>query len=100
MRETLTLIGERVATGDDFLRLGAGVFKTPGWRHLVADFTVSDAPTRFSGEILQMQQLFDMDTGLAASPSLNVNAMNAIFKHCRMVANLARMQAEQPKEPA
>lgn len=97
MRETLTLIGDRVATAADFK---IGTFKTPGARHLCADFTVSEPPAPFGGEILQMQQLFDMDTGLAASPSLSVNAMNAIFKHCRMMANLARMQAEQPKEPA
>ena len=97
MRETLTLIGDRVATEADFT---TGAFKTPGARHLCADFTVSQSPAPFGGEIVQMLQLFDIDTGLAASPSLGVNAMNAIFKHCRMVANLAAYQADQPKEPA
>lgn len=96
MRETLTLIGERVATQNDFNALGMmRCWKTPdGWRHLVADFEV-DA----QGQLVLLG-LGDIDTGKAVAPELTVNAMAAVQRHCRIYANLHGALIKNAPTPA
>jgi hypothetical protein len=87
MRTTLTLIGDRVAAGADFVALGEGVNRTPGWRCLVVEFELEDGAP-FGEQRFSYRWIGDIDTGKSVAPELTVRAMNAIARHCRQYANL------------
>lgn len=83
MRTTLSLLpDDRVAGAGDYLALGERVNRTPGWRHAVVDFDYDGA------DAFTLKWIGDIDTGVTIAPSLSVNAMNAIGKHCRAFYNL------------
>lgn len=83
MRTTLSLTpDDRVVGAGDYLALGEGVRRTPGWRHLFADFD-------YDGEhAFTLMWVGDIDTGASMAPSLSVTAMNNVAKHCRAYWNL------------
>lgn len=95
MRTTLSIThDDRVAGGGDFIALGEGVTKTPGWRHVVVDFDCVNHPngaTEFS-----FRWVGDIDTGVTLAPSLSVSAMNAVAKHCRAYFNLIERLTNAP----
>lgn len=79
MITTLTLIGDRVATAGDFLALGEGRHKTPGWLHLCVDWDPSK-PDQGSA--------FGMDgDDSTPAPRLNGAQVKAITKFCRQYVN-------------
>ena len=79
LRTTLTLIGDRVANAGDFLALGEGNHKSPGWLHLCVDWDPQDfyksAYIRLADE--------------AGSFFKNLNAVQilAVEKFCRQYVN-------------
>lgn len=95
MRTTLSLMPDgRVASGGDFVALGERVHKTLGWRHAVVDFDYDGA------DAFTLIGIGDIATGVTLAPSLSVNAMNNVAKHCRAYFNLIERLTNALPDPA
>lgn len=79
IRTTLTLIGNRIATGADFLALGDGNHKSPDWRHLVVDW---DGVDFFKSADIQL-----VDHAGLPYRNFNPTQLQAIAKFCRQYVN-------------
>lgn len=83
MRTTLSILPDgRVAGDADYLALGRGNTRTPGWRHAFVDFDYDGA------DAFTLKWVGDIDTGVTLAPVLSVTAMNNVAKHCRAYFNL------------
>lgn len=95
MRTTLSIThDDRVAGGGDFIALGEGVAKTPGWRHAVVDFDYDGA------DAFTLRWIADIATGVTLAPTLSVSAMNNVAKHCRAYFNLIERLTNALPDPA
>lgn len=92
MRTTLSVMPDgRVAGAGDYLALGLGNNRTPGWRHAVVDFDYDP-----STDVFALQFVGDIDTRQALAPALSVTAMNNIERHCRAYRNLIERLTNAP----
>lgn len=93
MRTTLSILPDgRVAGSADFMALGKGQNRTPGWRHAFVDFDYDGA------DAFTLNWLGDIDTGVTLAPVLSVTAMNNVAKHCRAYFNLIERLTNAPAQ--